>query len=162
MAEAWAHPTSIGEKFQHSCVHFLLHVGFFPTNDASMSNAPFSPSMLETARAHIAGLFSAYQAATGYKPTFVSAMITGDRAFSSRFLKTGLNVSTYDQFVGRMSGLWPPDKPWPEAIPRQPPLPLDEAGAAMLSERQAACPVSQPAPQIADWPEDIPRPDARI
>ncbi|MEY4951807.1 MAG: hypothetical protein RL299_231 [Pseudomonadota bacterium] len=124
-----------------------------------MENENFSPSLLETARKHIAGLFEAYQSATGYKPTFVAQVIIGDRAFASRFLKSGLNVSTYDQFVGRMSGIWPADQPWPESVPRQAPIALDEAGAALMAERETAKSSKPQTAQIADWPEDIPRPE---
>lgn len=128
-----------------------------------MANEPFSPSFLETARKHIAGLFEAYQAATGYKPTFVSIVVMGDRTFAIRHLKTGMNITTYDLFVGRMSCIWPQNTPWPDGIPRQAPVALDDAGAELLAEREAArATAASQSPQIADWPEDIPRPEPII
>lgn len=124
-----------------------------------MEQITFAPSMLETTRKHIARLFTAYQAVTGYKPTFIAQLVTGDRAFASRFLKSGMNVSTYDMFVARLSGIWPDGKPWPDDVPRQAPMPLDESSAVLFAEREAARAEQSAPKQATDWPEDIPRPE---
>ncbi len=123
----------------------------------------FSPTLLESCRLSITAVFDAYQAATSYRPTFVAHVVMGDRAFASRYLSNGLNVSTYDQFMGRMSGIWPAGAEWPAHVPRQAPVQLDEAGAAMLREREGRRAPTQEGPgqDASSWPEDIPRPQPR-
>lgn len=120
-----------------------------------MSNTSSPITLLETVRHNIGVLFDKYHAATGYAPTFVSQVVMSDRAFFVRLTERGLDVKTYDKFVGRMSGLWPATHPWPDAIPRPAALPLPESGAALLAKREAN---RASAPPVENWPDDIPQP----
>lgn len=127
-----------------------------------MEHALYAPTLLETARLHIAALFDAYQAATGHRATFMAQVINGDRAFASRYLQNGINITTYDQFVGRMSAIWPATSLWPDGVPRPAPVPLDETGAALLADREAkrSAQAVSTGLTVEDWPTDIPQPTA--
>lgn len=112
--------------------------------------------------AHIESLFFGYRAATGCAPTTTARIIVGDPAFVSRYKKTDMRISTYDQFVGRMSGIWPDNAPWPDGVPRQSSIPLLPAGAALLAARLGAtASLAAETTPPPDWPNDIPFPAKR-
>lgn len=120
-----------------------------------MSNTSFAPTLLLTVRQNITVLLDQYRDATGYTPTFMSQCLMADRAFFNRLMKRGLDVRTYDLFVGRMSGVWPATHRWPEGIPRPEPIALNDAGVKLMAEREAA---RAAPPPVEDWPADIPQP----
>lgn len=86
-----------------------------------METTNFDPTSLAVARERIAAIFDGFVAATGIPITAASEILSGDRAFVSRYKRTNITFGTYDLFAGRASALWPDAAAWPEGVPRPAP-----------------------------------------
>jgi hypothetical protein len=112
-----------------------------------MSNAElYAPASLDTHRAHLRALFSAFAEATGWPPTFVGFVARGEPKWARQFEERDFTHTSYDTAVSRLSALWPEDAPWPEGVPRQAPatdIPqeiLDRIAARQAKAAEATTP----------------------
>lgn len=100
-----------------------------------MTTQTYATPTLDTARAHIAGLFDAFCAATGLPISYVGTLTCGDPKFSTRYQRADFVHGTYDRVNSRLSAVWPEGIDWPCGIPRQAPAEIEEKTLDDLNAR---------------------------
>lgn len=102
-----------------------------------MEATDFDPTSLELARDRIASIFDGFVAATGIPITAASEILSGDKAFVSRYKRSNISFGTYDMVAGRASALWPAAAAWPEGVPRPAPGDVPEPLRAEAQRRMS-------------------------
>lgn len=97
----------------------------------------YAPTLIETARANIVAVASAFVAATGLSETFVARVMRNDGAFIRRLPETTMNIRTYDEIMGKMSAIWPAGAAWPCDVPRPAPVAVSAEERAEVDARIA-------------------------